>query len=87
MYVIINKTQNKTVYKEGNFPDMYEELERGDDIIIVSLYSNTIKIPYIDHEQNGYGENIWEWKEYRMELLDIINNHLKNHKLWESLKM
>lgn len=87
MYVIINKTQNKTVYKEGNFPDMYEELERGDDIIIVSLYSNTIKIPYIDHEQNGYGENIWEWKEYRMELLDIINNHLKNQTLWESLKM
>lgn len=85
MYIIINKTQNKNVYYEGNFPDMYEELERGDDIIIVSLYSNTIKIPYISDVE--YGENIWEWKEYRMELLDVINNHLKNHKLWESLKM
>jgi len=84
MYVIINKTQNKTVYYEGNFPDMNEELERGDDIIIVSLYSNTIKIPY---KTQMYYEDVWEWKEYKMELLDVINNHLKNHKLWESLKM
>lgn len=84
MYVIINKTRNKTIYYEGNFPDMNEELERGDDIIIVSLYSNTIKIPY---KTQMYYEDVWEWKEYKMELLDVINNHLKNHKLWESLKM
>jgi len=87
MYIIINKTRNKTTYFQGNFPDMYEELERGDDIIIVSLYSNTIKIPYIDHSQNGYGENIWDWKDYKMELLEIINNELKNKTIWESLKM
>ena len=78
MYIIINKTQNKTTYREGNFPDVYEELQRGDDIIIVSLYSNTIKIPYIDDTQNGYDETIWEWKEYKLpELSNLIHTHIK----------
>lgn len=72
MYIIINKTKNTETKHIGNFPDVEQLLNNGDDIIIVSLYSNTIKIPYIDHSQNGYGENIWEWKEYNMELLDIL---------------
>lgn len=76
MYIIINKTQNKTVYKQGSFPDMYEELEKGDDIIIISLYSNTIKVPYIDHSQNGYGENIWEWKEYKFPQLSNLEKSI-----------
>lgn len=76
MYIIINKTQYKTVYKQGNFPDMYEELERGDDIIVISLYSNTIKVPYIDHSQNGYGKNIWEWKEYKFPQLSNLEKSI-----------
>jgi hypothetical protein len=81
MYIIINKTTNKTTYVEGSFPNLEKDLNKGDDLIVVSLYSNTIKIPYIDYTQNGYGENVWEWKEYRMDLLEVINNQLKNHKL------
>jgi len=76
MYIIINKTTKKTTFHKGNFPNVYDKLNRGDDIIIVSLYSNTIKIPYIDHTQNGYGENVWEWKEYEMELLEVIKLYL-----------
>jgi len=66
MYLIINKTQNKTVKYLGNFPDMYEELERGDKIIIISLYSNTIKVPFIEDVE--YGENIWSWEDYPLPL-------------------
>ena len=77
MYIIISKTQNKTTYAHGNFPNVYSELDNGNDIIIVSLYSNTIKVPYIDHEQSEYGDNVWEWKEYKLDLLGIISNHLK----------
>jgi hypothetical protein len=87
MYIIINKTTFKTTYVEGSFPNLEKDLNEGNDIIVVSLYSNTIKIPYIDHSQNGYGENVWEWKEYRMDLLEIITNQLKNKTLWESIKM
>ena len=64
MYIVINKTQNKALDIGGNFPDMYEELENGDKIVIISTYSNTIKVPYIHHVE--YGENIWEWEEYKL---------------------
>jgi len=67
MYIIINKTQNKTVHVQGNFPDPYEELENGDKIVIISLYSNTIKVPFIARVE--YGENIWEWEDYPLPLL------------------
>ena len=62
MYIVINKTRNKTVRHSGNFPDMYEELERGDKIIIISLYSNTIIVPFIEDVEHG--ENIWSYEEY-----------------------
>lgn len=78
MYIIINETTGKNFCRKGNFPtvEMERMLNNGEDVIIVSLYSNTIKIPYIDHSQNGYGENVWEWKEYKMDLLKILNEAL-----------
>lgn len=60
MYLIVNKTGvNIPVY--GNFPiDLVNQmLEKGEDIIVVSSYSNTIKVPFKDEY------NDWNWKEYR----------------------
>jgi len=65
MYIIINKTQNKTVKMWGNFPDMYEELERGDNLIIISFYSNPIKVPY-NYVENGL--SYWDYIEYPLPL-------------------
>lgn len=50
MYYIINKTTKTSITKEGDFPSEYlqDRLNEGDDIIVISLYSNTIKIPYTD---------------------------------------
>ena len=69
MYLIINKTQNKLVHKAGGFPDMQYELDRGDKIIIISLYSNTIKVPYCTVQ---YGENVWDWEEYELPIVNGV---------------
>ena len=43
-------------------------LEKGDDLIIISTYSNTIKIPYLEPGTNNYGETKssldWAFKDY-----------------------
>ena len=63
MYVIINKTQRKEFRITGSWPSDIVDymLNNGDDLIVISTYSNTIKIPV------GFGtecEDEWEWKEY-----------------------
>lgn len=66
MYLIINKTKNKTVTHEGSYPLMYIEelLDNEQDIIIISLYSNTVKIPCGFDTINGIKR--YEWKEYNI---------------------
>lgn len=61
MYIIHNKTKNKTFSHEGSWPiNMLEKmLEAGNRIIVISLYSNTIKVPYLE-EMNGIREWCWE---------------------------
>jgi hypothetical protein len=75
MYLIINRTSGKTTPLESNFPlELVEELLlKGDDIIIISLYSQTIKIP------TGFNSAIseWEWKEYPLPI-KAISDHLNN---------
>lgn len=63
MYIIHNKTKNTISHYEGSWPsDMLEkELEKGNRIIVISLYSNTIKVPY-RLEYNGVVE--WEWENF-----------------------
>ena len=47
-YIVINKTRQLTTKYEGKFPSFVEDfLEAGEDIIIISLYSDTVKIPKI----------------------------------------
>lgn len=57
MYIIINNTNGSKQTIEGNWPSqLVDELVlNGNDIIIISKYSNTIKIPYIK-EENGIKE-------------------------------
>lgn len=61
MYLIINKTEQKTYKHEGSFPNLDDMLDKGDKVIVISLYSNTIKVPYLT-ELNGIRE--WEWTNY-----------------------
>ena len=70
MYIIINNTTRKNTNYVGNFPykEIVEMLENDEDIIIISEYSNTIKVPYLDTNTNNYGETKssydWAFKEY-----------------------
>jgi hypothetical protein len=57
MYYIINRTTNQTTTHFGDWPNLNEQLTNGEDIIVVSLYSNTIKTPYMEND-------CWEWKDY-----------------------
>jgi len=66
MYIIINKTKQSKLYQTGNWPmNLLEQmLDRGDRVIVISLYSNTIKVPYKE-EYNGIVE--WYWENYPMD--------------------
>lgn len=61
MYIIINKTQGTTVHYSGTWPDFDEVLDRGDKIIVISTYTDTIKVPY-KQELNGVTE--WHWEDF-----------------------
>ena len=63
MYIIYNKTTNINTSHHGDFPTQLTEemLNRGDRVAVVSLYSNTIKVPYCEEY---YGEKVWEWESF-----------------------
>lgn len=63
MYIIINKTKNLSVNYTGSFPSLEKDLNNGDKIIVISLYSNTIKVPFAT-ELNGEIE--WNWTDYNI---------------------
>jgi len=70
MYIIINNTTRERLSHEGFFPGNYLDdlLNKGDDVIVISLYSNTIKIPQLE-VINGLNE--WSFKDYSL-AMDII---------------
>ena len=74
MYIVINNTTRERLTHEGNFPGNYlrDLLNKGDDVIVISLYSNTIKIPSkSDDIDNDTLEPMWDWKDYSL-AMDII---------------
>jgi len=73
MYIIINKTKQSCIKTTGHFPNLDKELDEGDRIIIISLYSNTIKVPY-NVEYNGVKE--WEWEDYPVD--DVVLSKYKS---------
>ena len=60
MYCIINKTRKENYTIEGDWPDYFIDkmLDEGNKLIVVSSYSNTIKVPFKDE----YGN--WEFTEF-----------------------
>ena len=71
MYLIINKTKNTCTKHVGSFPDVDRLLNEGDKIIIISTYSNTIKVPYFVYSN---GETEWEWRDFSFNP-DILNQY------------
>lgn len=73
MYLIINKTKNKKIKCVGNFPsNMLEEwLNEGDKIIVISTYSNTIKVPYFVYSN---GETAWEYEDFPLDI-NVLNQY------------
>ena len=63
MYTIINKTQRKEFKLTGDWPvDIVEHmLCNGDDIIVISTYSNTIKVPVYDIMSDTHQ---WSWVDF-----------------------
>lgn len=61
MYIVCNHTERTVSRFKGNFPaEFIEEKLRGENkLIVISLYSNTIQIPY---KKENLDE--WEWKEF-----------------------
>lgn len=76
MYIIINKTNNTSKTIEGNYPLVLVDtlLDLNQDIIIISLYSNTIKIPAGVEILNDITEFLW--KEYPLPI-ELINQYKK----------
>jgi hypothetical protein len=66
MYIIVNKTKNTIVNYSGNFSNLDEDLEQGDLIIVISTYSNTIKVPI---KKASY----WEWIDYKLPI-ELLTN-------------
>lgn len=63
MYILINNTTRKTQVINGGWPgiEIDELLEKGHKLIVISLRSNTIKVP----KRKGYMGS-WEWDEYKL---------------------
>ena len=74
MYIIINKTRNTCTNHTCDFPNLDKWLDKGDKIIIISLYSNTIKVPYFE-EYNGIRE--WEWENFPFDPA-VLNQYKTN---------
>jgi hypothetical protein len=70
MYIVINRTTRTNTNYLGTFPydELIELLENDNDIIVMSKYSNTIKVPYLDTDSYNYGEtksnHNWTFKDY-----------------------
>lgn len=83
MYKIINNTQRKTFIYFGAPPRKLDEMiENGDDLIVISTYSNTIKVPTIRPKNDIIPELLdqysdkcrpnWDFDEYKFDLYDEV---------------
>lgn len=63
MYLIVNNTTRKTSKVTGNYPGNYIDslLDEGNDILVISLYSNSIKV--CTGKQDTWSDD-YSWKEY-----------------------
>lgn len=78
MYIIINTCLNQDTTKvihKGNFPIDYleERLNNNQNLIVISLYSNTIKIPNCIKDSSGIVE--WEFIDYPLPV-ELLSEYL-----------
>lgn len=68
MYYILNQTQKNFITHKGDWPEehLQDLLKKGDKIIVISTYSNTIKVPV---KFSTLGVDYWESFH---ELSDIV---------------
>lgn len=66
MYIIIKNDRNQTITHKGDWPFEYLEdcLNRGENLVVISLYSNTLKVPKLKGEM--YGEKVWDWDNFSL---------------------
>jgi len=71
MYILINKTTRKTEIVEGGWPIKYVNalLDKGDEFIVISFYSNTIKVPTIG-AVDEFGDQ--KWTEYKLPDITVL---------------
>lgn len=71
MYIVINKTKNTTTTHIGDFPKEFVEnlLNSSHTILVISLYSNTIKIPYLNKHWDD--ESGWSWREFDLPVKEL----------------
>lgn len=62
MYLIINKTKRSTSISKNGIEHLEPLLTAGHKIIVISFYSNTIKVP----KPAEWDKNEWEWEDYHM---------------------
>lgn len=77
MYIILNKSKRTTSTHVGDWPGDYLEglLNENQEVIVISLYSNTIKVP---HYLKFCGEEWWEWGDYKFDSQELISSLLKS---------
>ena len=64
MYKIIFENGGKSIIVKGNYPVdiITSALKEGKSLIVISTYSNTVKIPFLD--KDIYGEEFLDAKEF-----------------------
>lgn len=79
MYIIINKTKNTTTTISGNYPSQLvtELIVNNNQFIIISLYSNTIKVPTVVNDGDDEETSI-NWKEYPLPLKFLSQQFIAN---------
>lgn len=78
MYLILNRTTGVTTKVEGNYPynTIQELLNNDQDIIIISLYSGVIKVPYLHQPEAAHEEPYWSNKDYNVPMQIFSNGWL-----------
>jgi hypothetical protein len=72
MYIIINKTKQTRYLHEDSFPSavLDEMLDNGDRVIVISLYTNLFKVPFME-ELNGVRQ--WCWENFPLDRETLLN--------------
>jgi hypothetical protein len=79
MYYILKKgrglDKDEVLKYEGDYPHMplVELLENDEQILIISTYSNTVKVPFINKEYHSYNtKSGYEWDFYEFDIPEVL---------------